>query len=84
VDLELALFATDQSGSVGLITFEPQTNSRGTPRGNDVTTLSLRRLWIIYKRTAIRQGTGVGKRDLALSQVAFYAGARGVLRCSTT
>jgi hypothetical protein len=48
--------------------------------GIDVTALSLRRLWIIYKRTAITQATGVGKRDLALSQVAFYSGARGVLR----
>jgi len=45
-----------------------------------VTALSLRRLWTIYKRTAIAQGIGIGKRDLALSQVAFYAGARGVLR----
>jgi hypothetical protein len=45
-----------------------------------LTALSLRRLWSIYKRTAIAQGTGVGKRDLALSQVAFYAGARGVLK----
>jgi hypothetical protein len=58
----------------------PQTNCGGTPRGNDVIALSLRRLWTIYKRTAIAQGTGVGKRDLALSQVAFYAGARGVLK----
>jgi hypothetical protein len=45
-----------------------------------VTAFSLRRLWTIYKRTAIAQGTGAGKRDLALSQVAFYAGARGVLK----
>jgi hypothetical protein len=51
-----------------------------TPRGNDVTTLSLRRLWITYKRTPIAQGTDAGKRDLQLSQVAFYAGARGVLK----
>jgi hypothetical protein len=29
---------------------------------------------------SIAQGTGTGKRDLALSQVAFYAGARGVLK----
>lgn len=35
---------------------------------------------IIYKPTAIAQGTGVGKGDLALSQVAFDAGARGVLK----
>jgi len=45
-----------------------------------VTTLSVRRLWTIYKRTALAHGTGSSKRDLALSQVAFYSGARGVLR----
>jgi hypothetical protein len=45
-----------------------------------VTTLSLRRLWSIYKRTAIAQGTSVSERDLALSQLAFYSGARGVLK----
>ena len=45
-----------------------------------MTALSLRRLWTIYKRTAIAQGIGAGKRDLQLSQVAFYAGARGVLK----
>lgn len=49
-------------------------------RGIDVTALSLRRLWTIYKRNAIAQGTGAGKRDLSLSQVAFYSGARGVLK----
>lgn len=42
--------------------------------------LSLRRLWTIYKRTALAQGTGARKRDLSLSQLAFYTGARGVLR----
>ena len=42
------------------------------------TTLSLRRLWTIYKRTA---GTrGLSKRDLASTQLAFYSGARGVLK----
>jgi hypothetical protein len=45
-----------------------------------VTALSLRRIWSIYKRTAIAQRTGASKRDLALSQLAFYAGARGVLK----
>lgn len=40
--------------------------------------LSLRRLWSIYKRIAQRQGAG--KRELAISQVALYSGARGVLR----
>jgi hypothetical protein len=43
-------------------------------------TLSLRRLWTIYKRTAIAQGFGSGRRDLALAHIAFYSGARGVLR----
>jgi hypothetical protein len=42
------------------------------------TTLSLRRLWTIYKRTSITHGTG-GKRELAISHLAFYSGARGVL-----
>jgi hypothetical protein len=37
------------------------------------TTLSLRRLWTIYKRTSIAHGTG-GKRDLAISHLAFYSG----------
>jgi hypothetical protein len=35
------------------------------------TALSLRRLCTIYKRTAIAQGVGSSKRDLALSHVAF-------------
>jgi hypothetical protein len=34
---------------------------------------------MIYKRTAIAQGTGADTR-LALSQVAFCAGARGALK----
>jgi len=41
--------------------------------------LSLRALWRIYKRTGIVTGTA-GKRDLAITQLAFYSGARGVLR----
>ncbi len=45
-----------------------------------MTALSLRRLWLIYKRTASAQGTGDSERDLALAHVAFYSGARGVLR----
>ena len=44
-----------------------------------MTALSLRRLWSIYKRTAMTHDTA-SKRDLALSQLAFYAGARGVLK----
>ena len=42
------------------------------------TTLSLRRLWTIYKRTAVPRG--LSKRGLASTQLAFYSGARGVLR----
>ena len=41
-------------------------------------TLSLRRLWSIYKRTAVDPGES--KRTLARTQLAFYSGARGVLR----
>jgi hypothetical protein len=44
-----------------------------------MTALSLRRLWTIYKRTALACGTG-SKRDVVLSQAAFYSGARGVLK----
>jgi len=44
-----------------------------------VTKLSLRSLWKIYKRTSLVAGTG-GKRDLAITQLAFYSGARGVLK----
>ena len=44
------------------------------------TKLSLRTLWTLYKRTAIAQGIGSSKGDLALAHVAFYSGARGVLR----
>jgi hypothetical protein len=43
------------------------------------TELSLRSLWKIYKRTSIVAGTG-GKRDLAITQLAFHSGARGVLK----
>jgi hypothetical protein len=41
-------------------------------------TLSLRRLWTIYKRTTVQRG--LSKRDLASTQLAFYSGARGVLK----
>jgi hypothetical protein len=44
-----------------------------------VTTLSLRRLWSIYKRTAMAHCTG-SRRDLAIAHAAFYSGARGVLK----
>jgi hypothetical protein len=43
-----------------------------------MTTLSLRRLWTVYKRTLIESGTG-SKRELATAHGAFYSGARGVL-----
>ena len=41
-------------------------------------TLALRRLWTIYKRTAVTRG--LSKRDLVRIQLAFYSGARGVLK----
>jgi hypothetical protein len=41
--------------------------------------LSRRRRWSIYKRTALTQGSG-SKRDVVLSQAAFYRDARGVLK----
>ena len=44
------------------------------------TKLSLRARWTIYKRTAIAQRIGSSRRDLTLANVAFYSGARGVLR----
>jgi hypothetical protein len=40
--------------------------------------LSLRQLWVIYKRTAIAYGASA--RELAIAQAAFYDGARGVLK----
>jgi hypothetical protein len=43
------------------------------------TPLSLRSLWRIYKRSSIVTGTS-SKRDVAITQLAFYSGARGVLR----
>ena len=48
------------------------------PKGNCHDPLSLRRLWTIYKK--ILANDGMSKRDLALSQLAFYSGARGVLK----
>ena len=42
------------------------------------TTLSLRRLWTIYKRTAVTRD--LSKRDLGSTQLALYSGARGVLK----
>jgi hypothetical protein len=41
-------------------------------------TFSLQRLWTIYKRTAVDPRSS--KRDLARTQLAFYSGARGVLK----
>ena len=42
------------------------------------TTLSLRRLWTIYKRTAVTRA--LSKREMGNIQLAFYSGARGVLK----
>jgi hypothetical protein len=47
-----------------------------------VTALSPRRLWSIYKRTATAQGTGAGKRDLQLSQVAICEAYTLAVTCS--
>jgi hypothetical protein len=43
------------------------------------TTLSLRRLWTLYERTSVAHGTG-GEGNLAPSHLAFYSGARWVLK----
>jgi len=44
------------------------------------TSLSLRRLWSMYKRLAIADRTGSSTRELIMAQGAFYSGARGVLK----
>jgi hypothetical protein len=41
-------------------------------------TLSLRRLWVIYKRTVLKRG--LSERERINTQLAFYSGARGVLK----
>jgi hypothetical protein len=41
-------------------------------------TLSLGRLWTVYKRTGV--GPRSRKRDLARTQLAFYSAAREVLK----
>jgi len=41
-------------------------------------TLSLRHLWTTCKRIAVEAGSS--KRDLIQTQLAFYSGARGVLK----
>lgn len=45
-----------------------------------ILSLALRKLWAIYERRAVAQCMGSSKRDMALAQVAFYSGARGVLK----
>jgi hypothetical protein len=40
--------------------------------------LSLRRLWTIYKKILVDDG--MGRRDLILAQHSFYSGARSVLK----
>ena len=41
-------------------------------------TLSLRHLWATYKRIVMDAGSS--KRELIRTQLAFYSGARGVLK----
>jgi hypothetical protein len=41
-------------------------------------TPSLRRLWTMFKKLLIADG--LSRRDQALSQAAFYAGARAILK----
>lgn len=41
-------------------------------------TLSLRRLWKVYKQTMVDAGTA-DRRQVALARDAFYSGAQGVL-----
>jgi hypothetical protein len=45
----------------------------------DMTALSLRRYWVMYKRILVKDG-GLSRRDQVLAQAAFYAGARVVLK----
>jgi hypothetical protein len=40
--------------------------------------LSFRRLWVIYKRTALQRT--LTRRERQEAQLAFYNGARGVIR----
>jgi len=40
--------------------------------------LSVRQLWLIYKRTAV--AADADRREVAILQAAFYNGARGVLK----
>jgi hypothetical protein len=52
---------------------------KSLPNGRiDVTTLSLRRFWTMYKR--LLAADDLGKRDLIFAQPAFYAGARATLK----
>jgi len=43
-------------------------------------TLSLRRLWLMYKRLAVTHRPDRTKRGLAIAHSAFYAGGCGVLK----
>lgn len=43
-----------------------------------MTTLSLRRLWTMYKRVLAEDA--FGRLDLVFAQAAFYAGARSTLK----
>jgi len=55
-----------------------QTSAKTKIRPMAATRLSLRRLWLIYKRTSLL--ARMGGRELATTQLAFYSGARGVLK----
>jgi hypothetical protein len=41
---------------------------------SDMATLSLRRLWTVYKRIAVAQGASSRRCDLVLARTAFYSG----------
>ena len=51
---------------------------RNRRRFGNMATLSLRRLWVISKRAAMREG--LSPRERINTQLVFYCGARGVLR----
>jgi hypothetical protein len=46
--------------------------------GSDMTALSLRRLWTMYKKLLIEDRLSRG--DQVLAQASFYAGARSTLK----
>ena len=54
--------------------------SVGRPVAALILSLSLRRLWSRYQRTAVAHAKGRSRRDMAFAQLAFYSGAGGVLK----